>query len=196
MTCSASACPSPSGEPRNSRPSGGTISLSHSVFGPSVLGMYNLAYNLADIPASQVGEQVADVLLPSFSHLKPEHRPGALVRAASLLALLMTPMAVGLGAVAPTLVHAFFSPAWQGIAPMLTILATLSIARPISWAVGTFLQASRRTGAAMTLEIMKLGGLLLVMSTLGRLSPLWMCGAAGVAFGLHTVGRCVGRASR
>src|SRR6185503_4084941 len=32
-------------------------------FGPSVAGLYNQAYNLADIPATQIGETIGDVLV-------------------------------------------------------------------------------------------------------------------------------------
>ena len=49
-------------------------------FGAGTTGMYNLAYNLADVPAIQVGEQIGDVLLPSFARMEVARRPSALVR--------------------------------------------------------------------------------------------------------------------
>jgi L-aspartate-alpha-decarboxylase len=64
-------------------------------FGPGVTGMYNLAYNLADVPAIQVGEQIGDVLLPSFARLEPKRRPAAFLRSLSLLALVVFPLAIG-----------------------------------------------------------------------------------------------------
>src|SRR6185503_9524647 len=82
-------------------------------FGPGPAGMYNLAYNLADVPAIQVGEQVGDVLLPSFARLDPERRPAALLRSLSLLALVVFPLAVGLGVVAPTLVAVLLDARWH-----------------------------------------------------------------------------------
>ena len=39
------------------------LAISH-YFGPAATGAYNMAYNLADIPAIQVGEQIALVLMP------------------------------------------------------------------------------------------------------------------------------------
>ncbi len=39
------------------------------LFGEQVGGLYNLAWNLADIPASRVGERIGDVLVPSFAKL-------------------------------------------------------------------------------------------------------------------------------
>ena len=77
-------------------------------FGPGPTGAYNLAYNLADVPAIQVGEQIGDVLLPSFARLDPSRRPSAFLRAMALLGLVVFPLAVGLGAIAPSLVAVLF----------------------------------------------------------------------------------------
>ena len=157
------------------------------LFGPSVLGAYNLAYNLADIPAVQVGEQMTDVLLPSFARLDPGRRVAALVRTIGLISLLMTPLAVGLGTISETLVRALFDGRWVGVAPMLTLLAVLSATRPLGGIVWSYLQARNQPRLVMMLEGMKLALLLGVMLTLGRFGPLWACTAVGVAFLAHTL---------
>ena len=46
-------------------------------FGQGPAGIYNLAYNLADIPASQIGETIGDVLVPSFAKMETEERRAA-----------------------------------------------------------------------------------------------------------------------
>jgi PST family polysaccharide transporter len=160
-----------------------------SIFGAKVVGEYNLAYNLADIPAVQVGEQIGDVLFPSFSQMDPEQRRRALVRSTGLLALVVFPLAVGLGAIAPTVVHALLREEWYGVAPMLVILSALSVVRPIGWTIGAFLQASNRPRAAMWLGLSKIAFLLSSLFLLGQLTkdPLWACAAVGLAFGLHSL---------
>ena len=115
--------------------------------------MYNLAYNLADVPAIQVGEQVGDVLVPSFARMEPERRPAALLRSLTLLGLVVFPLAVGLGAVAETVVRALLDPRWHPVAPMLMVLSALSVTRPIGWTVTSYLQARQ-----MPRLIMCLGG--------------------------------------
>lgn len=162
--------------------------LYSSVFGPALMGIYNLAYNLADIPASQVGEHIGDVLLPSYAKMKAEQRRQALVRSSAILALIVFPLAIGLGAVAEPLVEVLFNDEWQGVAPMLVILAGLSVVRPVGWTVASYLQAIDRTRSIMVLEVGKVLVLLGAVWALGQLGPLWACGAAGVAFGLHAVG--------
>jgi len=158
------------------------------IFGASVAGAYNYAYNLADVPASNVGEQIGDVLLPSFAHLGEEQRKSALARAMTLLALLVFPLAIGLGAIGNTLTHAIFPPAWESVGPMLTVLSALSITRPIAWVINSYLQAQKRTRPIMLLEIFKVILILVLIPTLGRFDPLWACAMVGVTFGAHAFG--------
>ncbi len=161
--------------------------LTSRFFGPALMGSYNLAYNLADVPAAQVGEQVGDVLLPVFAQLKVEERKRGLVRSVRLLAIIMFPLAVGLGAISESLVKVFFDQRWTNVAPMLTILSALSLSRPIGYAVGNYLQAAGKPTTASALEVSKLALLLGSMFILGRIGPLWVCGAVGVAFGVHAL---------
>jgi PST family polysaccharide transporter len=154
-------------------------------FGPGPVGAYNLAYNLADVPAIQVGEQIGDVLLPSFARLEPRRRAAALVRSMALLGLVVFPLAVGLGAVAPTLVSVLFDRRWSSIGPMLVLLSALSVTRPVGWTVASYLQALQRPGLILWLELLKLACLMGGIASFGRLSPLWTCGAVGLAFALH-----------
>ena len=155
--------------------------------GPRVLGTYNLAYNLADIPASHVGEHIGDVLLPTFARMGLERRKAAFVRACGLLSLVVFPLGVGLGAIADSLAHTIFDPTWWPMAPMLSILSALSVARPVGWLTTSYLQARDRPRAAMGLEIFKVVVLLTAITALARLGPLWVCAAAGIAFTTHSL---------
>jgi PST family polysaccharide transporter len=156
-------------------------------FGPGPTGMYNLAYNLADVPAIQVGEQIGDVLLPSFARIEAARRPAALIRSVELLALVVFPLAVGLVAVAPTLVATAFDARWQPVAPMLVLLSALSVTRPIGWTIESYLQARQMPRLILGLEAFKVVALMVCIVTIGRLSPLWTCAAVGVAFGAHAL---------
>lgn len=157
------------------------------LFGANPTGLYNLAYNLADIPAVHVGEQVGLVLLPSLASMPPDRRPRAFERATALLSLIIFPLALGLGAVSNTLVHFVLSDEWQDVAPLLTVLAVLSVFRPIGWVVSSYLQASERNRPLMYLEMLKivclLGGIL-VLSPFGI--QVAAC-AVGFAFAVNAV---------
>jgi PST family polysaccharide transporter len=157
-------------------------------FGTGALGAYNMAYNLADIPAVQAGEQIALVLLPSMAELPPSRRPRALERSTALLSLVIFPLAIGLGLVAHPLI-AWILPKneWQEVAPLLAVLACLSVFRPITWVLSAYMEAEQKTGRLMFLELAKV---VLLIAGIGLLAPLGLrvaAGAVGLAFGLTAI---------
>lgn len=158
------------------------------LFGATVAGAYNLAYNLADIPANQVGEQIIDVLTPSLSQMDLEERKRELLRSTGLSALVVFPLAVGLGAVADTLVRSLLRPEWAAVAPMLTILSSLAVVRPVGWTIGMYLSSTDRTRAGMWLSVLHVVVLFGLVIGLGRLfGPLWACAGVGASFAIHAI---------
>ena len=163
------------------------LAISH-FFGPAATGAYNMAYNLADIPAIQIGEQIALVLMPSMAELPQERRPRALERSTALLSLIIFPLAVGLGAVAYPLIDLILpSNEWQLVAPLLTVLACLSVFRPITWVLSAYMEAESKTNRLMILEIAKVVLLVGGIWALQSFGPRAAAGAVGVAFGLTAV---------
>jgi PST family polysaccharide transporter len=97
-------------------------------------------------------------------------------------------MALGLGAVAKSVVDTLLRSQWANVAPMLSVLCTLAIGSPIGWTIGAYLQTLGRTRIIMMLEVFKLCVLLGSMFVLAKLGgPFVACGAAGVAFGVHAL---------
>ncbi|MGZ3416658.1 MAG: oligosaccharide flippase family protein [Polyangiales bacterium] len=156
-------------------------------FGRRVLGLYNMAYNLADIPAVQFGEQIAGVLLPAMQNVSEENRKRAVVRASALLGLIVFPMAIGLGAIAQSLIELLLRPEWQGVAPLLTVLCALSVFRPLTWVFGSYLAAYGRNRTLMALEALKLVLLIGCIAAFAKFGPLWSAGAVGLAFATHAL---------
>lgn len=158
-------------------------------FGPGVAGVYSLAYNLADIPASHIGEQVGEVLLPSFSRMTdPAERRRAFVGATVALFFVISPLALGLALVAPELVATFFKPEYALIAPLLTILAALSIARSIGWSTYAFLIARDNVRALAVVEGLKLGMVVLAIAAASLLDVRWAAAGVGLAYAAHALG--------
>ncbi len=156
-------------------------------FGPTVVGHYNMAYNLADVPAVQVGEQLTGVLFPAMSTTRPEDRQRLMVRSTALMALTVFPLATGLGAVAPTLIALLLNDAWQGVAPLLTVLSVLSVVRPLSWSATAYLSSFSRTREIMALEAFKIVLLFALIVAFSSYGPLWTAAAVGIAFGLQAM---------
>jgi PST family polysaccharide transporter len=156
-------------------------------FGPTVMGTYNLAYNLADTPATYIGEQITDVMEATFAHMQPDERRQTLLRSLGVIGLITFPIAVGLGAIAPTLADLFLNKRWAGAGPMLLILAMLSVVRPMFGAVWAFIVVERGPRPLMIIEWLNLALLMGLLATLGRISPLWACGSVGIAFTIRSV---------
>jgi lipopolysaccharide exporter len=136
--------------------------------GPPAMGLYTYAYTLASVPANNVGEQIGDVLNPSFAHMDMERRKVALVRATALLGLIVFPLAVGLGAVSDSLVKALFKAEWHEMAPLLMVLSVTSIVRPISSNIFAFLLTCDRPRLIMILEV---GKVVAVLATVALTAP-------------------------
>jgi PST family polysaccharide transporter len=158
------------------------------LFGTARTGEYNLAYSLADLPASYVGEQVSNVLLPTLMQVDAERRPAVLLRAIGLLALVTFPMAVGLAAIAPTLVAVLLSAEWQGVGPFLAVLATVSVFRPINVLIGQYLISVERNRVLMSMEIMRTTALFGGLFLLGLGGPVAAALAVGLASLIHMCG--------
>src|SRR5204863_4930747 len=103
---------------------------------------------------------------PSMAELPVERRPRALERSTALLSLIIFPLAVGLGLVAYPLVALILpSNEWQLVAPLLVVLACLSVFRPIVWVLSAYLEAESKTNRLMILEIVKVA--LLILGIIG-----------------------------
>lgn len=151
-------------------------------FGTGVTGKYNLAQSLAALPITHIGEHIAEVFLPSFARMDDEWRDKALLRAMKLLNLIMFPMAIGLGVVAPTVTTFFFSSEWIEVAPMLLILAALSFVQPPAWPIGAYLQTHEKTRLLMLREILLLGLIVAAMFTFRAKGPLWVTFGVAIAY--------------
>jgi PST family polysaccharide transporter len=158
------------------------------LFGPTQLGYYQLAYNLAELPNNQVGDHVGDVLLPAFARLPKERRGPALARALRLLGLVMFPLSIGLGVMGPTVVAAFLAPAWQPVGPRVAILSAVSAVYPLGFAIHSYLNASNHPRWVMVLGLIRTAVLLSSLALMGWLGgPLWACGGVGLGFGIYAI---------
>jgi lipopolysaccharide exporter len=157
-------------------------------FGSGLMAQYNLAYSLAEMPISHVAEHIGEVLMPSFSQMEEAQRTRAVVSAASLLGLVASPLGVGLGAVAPTIVTAFFNAKWSGMGPMLTILSVMTVFRPMTWSAVAYLQAVQKTRIVMYASFFRAVIVLSAVAICGALGGiLAACVGAGIGYAIHTL---------
>ncbi len=158
------------------------------LFGPHDTGMYSLAYNLSDLPATYVGEHVATVLFPTMVLIAPEKRNQVFTEACGLLALIVMPMALGLASVADTLVKVLLTAEWQGVADFLAVLAAIAIFRPLNSVMSSLLIATGRTGTLMMFEVLRVTILFGGMWYLSRFGEVAAASALGLAMMAQFVG--------
>lgn len=154
-------------------------------FGAGAMGLYSKAYSLADIPASHVGEHIGSVLLPSMAKIEPERRMDVLLRSTAILGVLIFPMGVGLGVTAEPLVQVLLPASWQSVTPFLMVLASMSVFRPLTWVVDSYLKVTDRT------RLLFLGELLKVVFLFAAIwfapGPVWGAAGVGLAFALQSL---------
>ena len=159
-----------------------------SLFGPAIMARYNLAYSMAEMPVNNVAGNIAEVLMPSYSKMPEADRGPAVIKSAALMTLVVAPLGVGLGAVAPTLVNSFFNDKWSQMAPMLVILSVMTVFRPMYWPAMAYLQSVRQTRLLMYLSIGRAFVIIGLVAAFGHLGgPLWACLGAGIGYGLHSL---------
>lgn len=175
-------------------------------FGQGAAGIYNLAYNVADVPASQIAESVGDVLVPSFAKIHDEdRRRRALFVSMRQMTLVVAPLAFGLGAIAPA-IAGILDPRWASIHVSLAVLSVLSVVRPIGWIGSSYLQVRNMPRTIMLLETAKPIALIALMHVFAVYGPriagpavlgplgsgeVWACAAVGVVFALNSCGYMV-----
>lgn len=162
------------------------------LFGPAVMAGYNLAYSLAEMPISNVAEHIGEVLMPSFSKMEDAQRRSAVVRAGALMALVVSPLGVGLAAIAPALVAVAFDARWAGMAPLLVILSVMTVFRPMTWSPVAYLQAVGKTRLIMVLSVSRAVMVLPLVAVFGYFGgPAWACVGGGIGYALHAVGTVI-----
>jgi lipopolysaccharide exporter len=92
--------------------------------GPRALGVYNIGYEFAHLPSTELSAPINRALLPGFAKMtRPEEIRAAYANAVGLLALLTLPAAAGIFAVAPFLVPVILGPKWIEAVPLMQVLA-------------------------------------------------------------------------
>jgi len=94
------------------------------MLGAQSLGTYNISYEFAHLPTTELGAPINRALLPGFAKMEQvEQVQQAYASAVSLLALLALPAAGILFAVAPFLVPVILGPKWSATVPLMQVLA-------------------------------------------------------------------------
>jgi O-antigen/teichoic acid export membrane protein len=95
------------------------------MLGPAPLGVYNVTYEIASMPTTEVSAPINRALLPGFSRIASDAGAMRIAygNALGMLALFAVPAAAGIFAVAPFIVPVLLGPSWLSGVFLMEILA-------------------------------------------------------------------------
>jgi PST family polysaccharide transporter len=158
------------------------------LFGPAPTALYNLGYNLCDLPATYVGEEVATVLFPTLVKVEASQRNKLFCESVGLLSVVVLPMAAGIACVANELVGTVLAAEWRGLQTYLVVIAAMAAFRPLSLVIASLLLATERNRLIAAFETLKLVVLLAGMWGLSHWGPVPAAGAVALAFAAQSMG--------
>jgi O-antigen/teichoic acid export membrane protein len=111
------------------------------VLGPAALGLYQMAYLISNLPATEISRTMAQVAFPAYSKLQddlPKLRD-AYLKALHLTAFLSIPLAAGIFVLAPDFTKIFMGEKWMPMVPVIKVLAFAGLIRSIAATTGPIL---------------------------------------------------------
>jgi lipopolysaccharide exporter len=95
------------------------------VSGSSALGLYNMGYELANLPTTDLVAPISRAVLPGYAQLAGDRSQlrQMFVSVISFTSLLAVPAGFGLAALAPLITPILLGPKWVGTVPVLQIVA-------------------------------------------------------------------------
>lgn len=108
------------------------------MLGVTTLGFYQIAYLLANLPATEVTHVISRVTFPAYSKLQqdlPKMRE-AYLTVLQIVAFFSFPLAGGIFILAPDFTRTFLGEKWMPIVPVVQVLALAGLTRSITATAG------------------------------------------------------------
>jgi lipopolysaccharide exporter len=133
-----------------------------SLLGPTLLGIYTLAFSVASWSTAALGSTINGVAMPAFSALRsnPERLKDTLARWSRLVALVAFPVAALTAVMSVEIVSVLYGAKWIAAAPVLAILAVYGAVFVVSLLLSNLLVGLGRTGRVFVIQAVWLGTLL------------------------------------
>jgi PST family polysaccharide transporter len=115
--------------------------------GAEPLGWYRLAYRLMLYPLENISSAIGRVMFPVYAQIQEDDARFRrfYLRSLEAIALVTTPMMLGLMVVSRPFVVAVFRSRWEPVVPLLMILAPVGMIQSVSSTVGSIYLAKGRT---------------------------------------------------
>lgn len=124
-------------------------------WGAAAIGLYGRAYQLINIPTSNLNSAAGEVAFAALSRIQnaPARRRSYFLKGFSLVLALTLPLTLGSVFFAPDVVRVLLGPQWMGAVPifrwLVPTMLVSAISNPLSW----LLSSSGRVGRLMRLTL-------------------------------------------
>lgn len=135
------------------------------MLGLEALGLYTMAYALANLPATHISKVASAVVFPAYSALQndlPKLRAAYLMML-RLAAGLAVPAAIGLAVLATEIVQVVYGDKWTAMVPALRVLTLFGAARSVGLLGGSVYNAIGRPQVSFYMSAVKLAVVLVAL---------------------------------
>jgi len=149
------------------------------VLGATMLGFYQMAYTISNLPATEITHVISQVVFPSYSKMQDNiaRLREAYMRVLRIVAFLTFPLAVLIFTLAPDFTIIFLKHKWMFMVPSLQVLCLFGLVRAVSATIGPVLYA---TGKPQILTKLSAIYLVILVVLIYPLSAKW--GILGVSW--------------
>ena len=143
-----------------------------SVLGAGPLGLYTLAFNLANYPVTNFADILSRIVFPTFAAMRedPDYARRNYLNMIQIVAALVTPLLVVLALLATPIIVGLLGEKWQPAVFPLQIIAVAGISRAVSYPGLDMLRAFGFPGIPFKLSLFEgllISGLLLLVASRG-----------------------------
>lgn len=137
--------------------------------GVTALGLYQMAYRISNLPATEITHVISQVMLPLYSKLQDDVTAlrDAYLRTLKFVSILSFPFAGLIFIFAPVFVNLILGEKWMPMVGALRVLTVYALVRSLSSTTGSIFQAVGKPNILMVLALMALIILLLLIFPLG-----------------------------
>ena len=152
----------------------GINSVIGKVFGVHALGTYTMAYEISNLPTTELVWPISRAVFPGYSMLAGDVAKlrRSFLQVISVVALLTVPAGIGIGLVAESLVRVLLGEKWMDAVSMIQVLAVFGVVRTLLGPPGSIYVAVGKPQLVAYLQILQI--------TVGIIMLFWLVGDYGI----------------
>lgn len=143
--------------------------------GARALGMYSVAYEISNLPTTELVWPITRAVFPGYSRLAGDRGQlrNAFLQVTGLVALITVPAGAAIGLLAAPLVQLLLGPKWAEIVPLVGALAVFGIIRALHGPTGAVYLAIGKPRMVAALQLVQLAvALSMMLLLMPRFGPL------------------------